>query len=299
MSVPKSIHALELGGTLFIPASRKNLEAVLSGEKYPDLRSVVIDFEDGLAATDFQQALDRLDTILENLHEIQLLRFIRPQNPKMFKEFLQRKNIEKIDGFILPKFGLNNAEAYLSLVPLPISHSPFPWYFMPSIEGKELFDIQQLQKLRDILLSYQEQIICIRFGAEDMFRQLGLRRTTTSLYDMLAPAQVIANLITTFKPHGFNISAPVYPDFSNIHGFEEEIKIELENGLFSKTIIHPSQIEPMNELYKVAQQELDEAKSILSQHDGVLNLDGKMGEVRTQRVWAKELIVRKRLYGLT
>ncbi len=169
---------------------------------------------------------------------------------------------------------------------------------MPSIEGKELFDIQQLQKLRDILLPHQNQIICIRFGAEDMLRQLGLRRTKTSLYDMLAPAQVIANLITTFKPAGFDISAPVYPNFSDIEGFEKEVTYELQNGLTSKTIIHPNQIKPINKLYKITQKELDEAKAILSQHDGVLNLDGRMGEVKTQSIWAKELIVKKQLYGL-
>ncbi|MGB5966582.1 MAG: HpcH/HpaI aldolase/citrate lyase family protein, partial [Sulfurimonadaceae bacterium] len=283
----------------FIPASHKNLDAVLSGEKYPDLRSVVIDFEDGLSSADRPEALEKLEQTLAKLQETELLRFIRPQDPQMLKTLLTQKYIDRLDGFILPKFGLDNANDYLALFPLPISHSPFPWHFMPSIEGEELFDMQKLRQLRGILLLHQEQIICIRFGAEDMFRQLGLRRTTTSLYDMLAPAQVIANLINTFKPAGFNISAPVHPNFSDLEGFAHEVQRELNNGLISKTIIHPSQIEPMNELYKVTQQELDEAKAILSQHDGVLNLDGKMGEVKTQSVWAKELIVRKRLYGLT
>ena len=289
MSKRQPIDALELGGTLFVPASHKHLEAVLSGNKYPELRSVVIDFEDGLASTDRPQALHRLNDILENLQEVKLLRFIRPQNPQMLKTFLQQKNIDRIDGFILPKFGLDNAAEYLSIVQ--------NFQFMPSIEGKELFDIQQLQRLRDILLHHQEQIICIRFGAEDMLRQLELRRTTTSLYDMLAPAQVIANLITTFKPHGFNISAPVYPDFSDAEGFTKEVAYELQNGLLSKTIIHPNQIEPMNELYRVTHQELNEAKTILSKYDGVLNIKGKMGEVKTQKSWSEFTIFRNSIYN--
>ena len=289
MSKHQSIDALELGGTLFVPASHKNLEAVLSGEKYPELRSVVIDFEDGLTTADREQALTNLDGILQNLQEAKLLRFIRPQDPLMLKEFLQRESIEKIDGFILPKFGLENASEYLSLIQNN--------RFMPSIEGKELFDIQQLQKLRDILLPHQEQIICIRFGAEDLLRQLELRRTTISLYDMLAPSQVIANLIATFKPYGFNISAPVYPNFSNLEGFGKEVAYELQNGLTSKTIIHPNQIKPINEHYKVTQKELVEAKAILSQHDGVLNLDGKMGESKTQLPWANSIHKRHKSYG--
>ena len=292
----ENIHALELGGTLFVPASHKNLEVVLSGKKHPDLRSVVIDFEDGLASADRPQALHKLDIILENLQENKLLRFIRPQNQQMLKEFLQRKNIEKIDGFILPKFGLDNAKIYLSYFPFTISNSAFPWHIMPSIEGKELFNIQQLQKLREILLPHKEQIICLRFGAQDMLRQLGLKQSG-SIYNMLAPAQVIANLISTFKLHGFNISAPVYPDFSDIQDFQNEVAYELQNGLVSKTIIHPSQIELINELYKATEQELNEATSILSKHDGVINLQGTMGEVKTQHAWATSIIIRNGIYN--
>ena len=288
MSKRKSIDALELGGTLFVPASHKHLKAVLSGKKYPELRSVVIDFEDGLASTDRPQALHKLDDILDDLEEVKLLRFIRPQNPQMLKGFLQRKNIKKIDGFILPKFGLENASEYLSIIQNN--------NFMPSIEGQELFDIQQLQKLREVLLPHQDQIICIRFGAQDMLRQLGLRQNG-SIYNMLAPAQVIANLITTFKLTGFNISAPVYPNFSDIEGFQKEIIYELNNGLISKTIIHPNQVTPINELYKTTQQELDEARAILSQPSGVINLDGKMGEVTTQSVWAKQILSSYQHYG--
>ena len=290
-----NIHALELGGTLFVPASHKNLETVLSGTKYPDLRSIVIDFEDGLASANRQQALDKLPTLLENLNETKLLKFIRPQNKEMLKELLQWENMDKIDGFILPKFGLDNAESYLSL--FPISNLPFSWHIMPSIEGKELFDIQQLQKLREILLPHQKQIICIRFGAQDMLRQLSLRQEG-SIYNMLAPSRVIANIISTFKPYGFEISAPVYPNFSDLDGCQKEIAYELKNGLISKTIIHPNQIQPLNELYKVCKEELKMAQKILEKEDGILKRNGSMGECKTQRGWAKHILLQDNLYGM-
>ncbi len=287
----KRIHALELGGTLFVPASHRNLDPVLSGEKYPELRSVVIDFEDGLANKDRSKAIVQLKRTLSKLEKTRLLRFTRAQDPQMLETLLQQKEIGKLDGFILPKFGLDNADAYLSLM-ASTNHS-----FMPSIEGSELFETQKLQQLRDLLLPYKERIICIRFGAQDMLRQLGLRQTG-SIYDMLAPQQIIANLITLFKPAGFEISAPVYPGFSDMEGFQKEIQRELQNGLTSKTIIHPTQIEPINDLYKVTQKELEEAKIILTQHDGVLNMDGIMGEVKTQSPWAEQILKRARIYDL-
>ncbi len=289
MAKRKPVHALELGGTLFVPASHKNLDAILSGRKYPELRSVVIDFEDGLAGSDQPEALTRLGQTLERLQESRLLRFIRPRGPQMLKTVLQQNGIDRLDGFILPKFGLNNASEYLTLTD---GH-----HFMPSIEGEELFDTRKLEELRNLLLPYQEHIICIRFGAQDMLRQLGLRQAG-SIYDMLAPAQIVGNLIATFKPAGFEISAPVFPDFSDTEGFQKEISYELLNGLISKTIIHPDQIEPLNLLYRVTEQELQEAKALLSQQDGVINLEGKMGETSTQSPWAKQILERDKLFNV-
>ncbi len=290
------IHTLELGGTLFVPASHKNLQTILSGKKHPELRSVVIDFEDGLASSNLEEALERLDTVLENLQETKLLRFIRPQNPQMLKTFLAQKNIEKVDGFVLPKFGLENAKNYLTIIQNPTSKIQHP-KIMPSIEGQELFDIQKLQQLRELLIPYQKQIICIRFGAQDLLRQLSLKQHD-SIYDMLVPSQVIANFISTFKPYGFEISAPVYPDFSDKEGFLKEATYELQNGLTSKTIIHPKQIALTNKVYQVSQKEINEAKQICSKNDGVLNLDGKMGEVTTQQSWAETILQREDIYGI-
>jgi len=291
MSRTKPIHAIELGGTLFVPASHKNLEKILSGEKYPELRSVVIDFEDGLESAERPQAFENIQIILNNLQENKLLRFIRPENSTMLKALLLDPSIEKIDGFILPKFGLENANTYLSIF------SPFSsWKIMPSIEGKELFDTQKLQQLREILLPHQKQIICIRFGAQDMLRQLGLRQEG-SLYNMLVPSQVIANIISTFKPYGFEISAPVFPNFSDEKSFENEIAYELQNGLISKTIIHPNQVQTLNKLYKVSDRELNIAQNILEKKDGVVNLSGTMGERKTQSDWAKSIIKRINSYG--
>lgn len=297
MATPKPLPAIALGGTLFVPASHKDLDTILSGEKYHNLRSVVIDFEDGLAAADRPEAMKRLENILAGLKKSRLLRFIRPQDPQMFETLLRLDNIAKIDGFILPKFGLENANNYLSLISNDESRTTKN--FMPSIEGKELFDTQKLQKLRDILLPYRGQIVCIRFGAEDMLRQLGLRRVPgKSLYDMLVPPQVIANILTTFKPYGFDISAPVFPDFSDKAGFQKEIREELENGFVSKTIIHPGQIAPMNELYRVTEDELREAKALLAKKDGVMNLGGRMGEAKTQSPWAEQVLKRAELYNV-
>ena len=83
------IDALELGGTLFVPASHKHLESIARGEKFPRLRSVVFDTEDGLDSGALGEALERLRRLLPTLEESGPLRFIRPRNVDVLKEILR------------------------------------------------------------------------------------------------------------------------------------------------------------------------------------------------------------------
>jgi citrate lyase beta subunit len=287
----RKIDAAELGGTLFVPSTHKHLQVIARGEKFPALRSVVFDTEDGIADDALDAGLEVISKMLENIGDTGPLRFIRPRNPEVFKTLLKLPGIDKIDGFVLPKFGLENADQYLQTVG---NHR-----FMPSIEGEELFDVAKLIRLRDILHAYKEQIILVRFGAEDMMRQLGLRRDCkTMLYDMCAPSQVIANILMTFKPHGFDVSAPVYRCYQDAEGFEAEVRRDLLEGLISKTIIHPNQIEPIERLYRVGEQDVEEARKLLESDEAVFSQNGTMAELKTQRVWAKDLLVRAKSYGV-
>lgn len=288
----RKIDAVELGGTLFVPATHKHLESIASGGKFPRLRSAVFDTEDGIAEADLEAGIGAIAAMLEKTGGSGPLRFIRPRNPETLERLLALPHIDRIDGFVLPKFGLENAEAYLRLVGARV--------FMPSVEGTELFDVSQLTRLRDLLLPYKEQIVAVRFGAEDMMRQLGLRRDCkTMLYDMCAPSQVIANMLTTFKPYGFDVSAPVYRCYRDIEGFEAEVRRDLAEGLVSKTIIHPDQIGPIERLYRVGEAEYKAAKALLESDKAVFSVDGAMAEVTTQRRWARQIIQRANSYGKT
>lgn len=283
-----------MGGTLFVPATHKHLPAIASGEKFPALRSIVIDTEDGILASDRKASLERIRDMLPGLKPGRLLRFIRPRDPATLKELLHFRDIGAIDGFVLPKFGLDNREEYLQL----LKNTRF--HFMPSIEGSELFDAHQLAILRDTLLPYSLQIPLIRFGAEDMLRQLGLRRDCTlSLFDMCVPSYVLGMLMSTFKPYGFEISGGVYRCYKDHEGFKHDVLRDLREGVISKTIIHPDQIDLMEECYRVTPRELEEAKQLTTSHSAVFSLNESMAEVSTQLKWGQSILKREEVYGLT
>lgn len=284
---------IKLGGTLFIPATHKNLEDILSEKKYKNLRSIAIDIEDSVADTDVKKALACIKNILLDFEKTQLLVFIRPRNFHTLEEILMYENIEKIDGFILPKFSLQNAKSYLGLL------EDTDFFLMPSIEGRELFESSKLLELKDILLKYSHKIILIRFGLEDMLRQLKMRRKCEdSVFDVSVTSSILGNFLAVFKSAGFEVSGGVYPCFENKEGFMRDVLRDLKEGLFSKTIIHPSQIEIVNEVYQVDKDEYEEAKKITTLHTEVGVKNGKMLESKTMSPYAEYILKRADTYGI-
>lgn len=288
----KPIDPWALAGTLFVPATHKHLEAIARGEKFPRLRSLVIDTEDGIDETKLESALQRIARFLPTLAPSPLLRFLRPRNPDVLGTLLGMRGIDAFDGFVLPKFGLENGPIYLNML------ETAPFAFMPSIEGNELFDPTQLAQLRNLLLPYRSRIPLIRFGAEDMLRQLGLRRDCgRSLFDMAAPAYAIGSLLAVFKPYGFSISGAVFRCYKDFEGFRADVLRDLAEGLASKTIIHPDQIDLIEECYRVGFDELNEANLLLDSKSAVFALGGTMGETATQQGWAGSILKRHQIFN--
>ena len=289
----KNINYLELGGTLFVPATHRNLESITNGSKYPSLKSLVIDTEDGIDASSLQISLEIIKKLLLDFTPNKLIVFIRPKNVNVLQELLSYKGISKVDGFILPKFSLTNAEKYLQLL------ERFNYYVMPSIEGEELFEHNKLHKIKNILLDTKTNILLVRFGLQDMLRQLSMKQSCDkNVFDIGVTSSILGNFIATFKSAGFYISAGVYPCFENKDGFEKDVLRDLEEGLFSKTIIHPNQIDIINELYKVNQEEFDDALEIYESTNVIFKQNNTMAETLTMQPYSQNIIKRAEIYGL-
>ena len=289
----RTIDPIELGATLFAPATHKNILPILKREKYPHLKSLLIDLEDGLGEASYRQGIETLQKLLLAYEPDKLFVFVRPKNPRSLQEILELEGIEKIDGFILPKFSLQNCALYKKV----LLKSSF--YVMPSIEGEELFSEKQLQQLKGEILEFKEQLLLVRIGCEDMLRQLVMIRSCEkSLFDYAAPSFILGRVIALFKSEGIFVSGCVYPCFNDEKGFMQDIHRDLQEGFFSKTIIHPSHITLANEAYKVTKEELQKAKEILTTNKAILNQKGTMGEKKTRTPYAKFILKRAKVYGV-
>lgn len=290
------LSALSLGATLYIPATRPDLWPIVTGEKYPELRSLVICLEDAISEQDVELAKQNLKHLLQKLqqqqrHEQHPKIFIRPRHISMAAELAEWQEITILDGMVLPKFGLANFKQWLDVLPATL-------HYMPTLETVDSFDMEQMKELRQALPEFHK-VLMLRIGGNDLLNCLALRRPSDVTLYQTPIGTLIANLAGQFLPYGFALSAPVCEHFSQVKLLQDELYLDLQHGLSGKTVIHPAQISIVHQAYQVNEIELKQAQDILQ--DGckaVFACHGSMLEPATHRRWAERILERAKVFGL-
>jgi citrate lyase beta subunit len=141
--------AIELGATLYVPATNPAMRAIISGS-IPDLRSVVLCLEDSVRDDEVTAAFANIQTLLLSLETRAptLSVHVRPRDVAMLSQLVRLQGIDRVVGFVLPKVTTKSLPTWLST--LMHDHHRI----MPTIEGKEAFDRQALARLCDQLRPY-------------------------------------------------------------------------------------------------------------------------------------------------
>ncbi len=289
----RDIDYLELGATLYIPANHKELYHVIIDNKYPNLKSIVICLEDSISDRDVEYAMVSLKNILNQISiKDNFYIFIRPRHINNLIDILKLDNIDKIDGFSIPKISTLNLSFYINLL------KDRDFWMMPILESIDVFNNNKLIETRDILDTYTSNILTIRVGSEDILNILDIRKDNDkSIYDYMLFSNIITNIINIFKPFKYNISSPVFHSFSEIERLKNELNIDISMGLLNKTIIHPSQIDIVHNAYKVDKKDAKIAKELIDTENAIISYDGAMYEKSTHLNWAKIIIKREKIYG--
>lgn len=291
-----SASAIQLGGTLYMPALKKDAIDYISGRKHAHLKSMVLCLEDAIREDQIEAATYQLEMTLRSmsLHtSSQVLTFVRPRTPEMLAGLMRMHGIDRVTGFVLPKITASSLDRWTDCV--VGSHH----LIMPTIETEEAFDPIEMKRLRDKLLTIRDRVLAIRIGGNDLLSCLGARRSRKrTLYDgPLGP--VISSLVGTFVPYGFAMSSPVLEVFGDLDLLREELERDIEHGLVAKTAIHPSQLEVINDAYRVSPEDLKDALGILDKESAaVFGSNGAMCEPQTHRVWAARIVERAEEYGI-
>ncbi|MES2743141.1 MAG: HpcH/HpaI aldolase/citrate lyase family protein [Pseudomonadota bacterium] len=289
-------HKRALGASLYVPTTHKHLLAIANGDKMRHLRSVIFCTEDAIAERDLSYALFNLSLALDNMAEqSDTLRFVRVRNTEVMERVLAMAGARKLTGFVLPKTTRHNFDAYFSQV----RHSHH--LLMPTLETVEVFDDEEMKLFCRCLNTPQVRgrILALRIGGNDLLALLGLRRPASGTIYQTPLGQVIARLVTTFRPHGFALTAPVFEHLSQSAWLDAEVRQDLAHGMIGKTAIHPDQVPQIERHYRVAQSDIELALRIIDPASpAVFRMQESMCEVATHSSWAVQIIEQARLFGI-
>ncbi len=293
--VLQTVHPLELGASLYVPATRADLLAIGQGKQIPNLRSLIYCCEDSIQESDLPLAMRHLEAILPFL-DYPMLRFARPRNPQVLEMMLEMPCIENLHGFVLPKVTSANLSDYLKVI--RHSSNGFMFQYMITVETKETFSVQQMEHLRDLLLASELPVLSIRIGGNDLLNLLALRRQRGLVAYQTPLGLVIQQLLGVFKPYGLSVAAPVYDFTDDPETLISEALLDVQHGLIGKTAIHPRQIALIEAAYQVRAEDVIAAKAILEPNaPAVFRIGDQMCEPATHHQWAKSILEQARIYG--
>lgn len=215
-------------------------------------------------------------------------------------------------------------------------------YGMPILESAPIIyresRLDSLLAIRNLLGDYRDYVLNVRIGATDFSSLFGLRRSPEiSIYELAPIRDCISEILNIFGrvEEGYVISGPVWEYFGNkgrhslrpqlrtlpfeesfgrpareagyyssaAEGLIREVKLDKENGIVGKTIIHPSHLRPVQAMYSVRHEEYVDALSIVESNDGSRGVFkseyfNKMNEIKPHLNWAKRILQRSQVYGV-
>jgi citrate lyase beta subunit len=287
--------AKSLGASLYVPANHNDLAEIANGDLIPQARSLIFCTEDAIADRELSYSLFNLSVVLANMRvDVAADRFVRVRNTEVLERVLAMPGADKLTGFVLPKITRHNFDNYYRL----LRHTEH--VLMPTLETAEAFDDLEMQGLRTVLEApgVRHRILALRIGGNDLLALLGLRRPRGMTLYRTPLGPVISRLVTTFRPYGFMLTAPVFEYLDLPALLDQEVIEDLAHGMIGKTAIHPTQIAPIEQHFKVSPQDLAVARAILDQSaPAVFRMNDAMCEVATHRAWAERTVEQSRLFG--
>lgn len=285
----------KLGASLYVPLTKFNPTILF--EKYPFIRSVIVDCEDSINEQDVNQLQSVVDKYLTKYDgskkDYNRLIFLRVRNSNHFK-------IVKINGIsaffhaiVLPKFSHKTGEKY-------IEHIEETDLLMPVIETDIFFD-KDLKLTMKLIEKISKQTLCLRIGANDILSFFGQRRQEDqTIYTNPVFSKYFSEIYIEARRLNLPLSGPVFDYFSkaSFSILDQEVKQELSYGILTKSAIHPNQVKHIQDNYQVSENDFLSSEEILNNNAPVTNVNMAMLEKIIHTNWAKGIQKRYFFYGL-
>lgn len=257
---------------MFVPGSQdKHLN------KAKDLRAdvLIFDLEDAVSTADKAIARNKVKNCIENLeNRVNFVRVNSLSTPHFLKD-IQRIADSNLDGIVLPKTNEREdviiTDYLLEQLELKHGFESHSLSIVPIIEtGKGL------QNAYTIACA-SKRVQCLCFGVEDFQLDMDIETDEAEFQLMYARSQ----LVTASKAAGKQAPIDsVYIDFNDHKGLKDSANNGRKFGFQGKLVIHPMQIELINQVFSPTSAQIKEAKQIVEMYDfeegGATQIEGKM-----------------------
>lgn len=217
------------------------------------------------------------------------------------------------------------------LYAMPILESPELAY----IETRR----DMLRDLSVLFDEFREHVLCVRVGGTDLSGLFGLRRDRdTTIWDVAVVRDMLADILNQFARHGhYVVTGAVWEHIpgqrlfkpklrespfrdhpgeyggqdarhlrmdlikGDVDSLMREISKDKNNGMYGKTVIHPSHVSIVNSMLTVNREEYDDALAVKASaaHGGVIaSAHGRMNEMGPHALWAEQITARAAVYGV-
>lgn len=311
-----------VGALMYCPANNKDVAAKIIEGSFQRPYSLSLCLEDAIsdsavaaAETALVQTICHLQKQQKETHFYMPNLFIRVREPEQIRRLscLLQNAQGVIDGFVLPKFSTDNGKAYLDAVKQASDRAGRRLYVMPTLESGDIVNLRSridtLYTIKEFLDAAKAYVLNVRVGGNDFCKSFGVRRNfDETIYDIGVVANLLYDILGCFSAD-YVVSGPVWEYFGSPGGqwktgLERELRLDKLNGFVGKTVIHPNQIQVVNQALKVDRDDLDDALSImaLAENDKVYvekSVSGqRMNEYKTHFIWAEKVIRLAKIYGV-
>lgn len=309
-----------IGALLYCPANNEGIVKSITQERFGNKYSMALCLEDTINDNHVEEAEDILAASLNKIHALKATTsfyipkiFVRVRRPEqiscLYSKFGDAINL--LTGFIIPKFDLDNADTYINEIVNINKISNHKIYMMPILESRTIVNLQNryniLYTLKSKLDIISEYVLNIRVGGNDLCHAFGFRRhMDESIHEIGPIADILSDVVTVFGMD-YVVSGPVWEYYNGEDwekGFINELKHDRLIGFVGKTVIHPNQIEYVNEAYKVSRSDYEDAYSIINWDSNSSTLvhgssdKKRMNEYKTHYNWAQRIMFLAEYYGI-
>ena len=309
-----------VGALLYCPANKKSITNSVISESFGNKYSLALCLEDTINDNFVEAAEEQLLVSLKTIYISYQTNpfylpkiFIRVRNTEQITRLTDKLGecMKIVTGYIVPKFSIDTADAYIDTIIKVNENSQNKIYVMPIYESSTIIDLRYrtdiLYALKDKLSRIEDLVLNIRVGGNDLCHTFGFRRhSDETIHDIKPISNIFSDIITVYGLD-YVVSGPVWEYYSGENwekGLINEIKYDKLCGFIGKTVIHPNQISVINEAYKVSGDDFNDAQSILNwnlnSNDYVAGSLAKerMNEYKTHNNWARQILFMAEAYGI-